>query len=55
MTADEEDIPVMNETMRSATGRLVLKPIGNDVSEVTAGELENGRRRSRACRARRTC
>jgi hypothetical protein len=42
MTSDEEDLSVMTETMRSATGRLVLAPMIDDVSEVTTGELENG-------------
>jgi hypothetical protein len=42
MTSDEEDLPVMTDTMRSATGRLVLAPMCNDVLEVSTGVLENG-------------
>lgn len=42
MTSNEENIPVMTETMRSATGRLVLASMSKQVPEVTTGVLENG-------------
>jgi len=37
-----KDVPVVTETMRSASGRLVLAPTGSSVPEVTAGQLING-------------
>ena len=42
MTADDEDIPVMTKTTQSPTGRLVLAPMADQISEVTSGVCENG-------------
>ncbi|MDI1313229.1 hypothetical protein [Prosthecobacter sp.] len=37
-----DDVPVVTETKRSPSGRLVLAPLVDQIPEVTSGDYENG-------------